>query len=109
MGGKLNLHCASCTYKSNPLFCRTLYAILDNERRIIAILTGHPFSRNGIPDDWDDVVACTCIAIEAACEEMHFEKDDYDHQQGPILLKLLVGPMALGSRFVFISCSVTYS
>ena len=80
--------CAMCSVSQfNSTFCRVPYAILDHERCIIAILAGHPYSKNGIPDGWDDVVACTCAAIKAAREEMHFDEDDVTHHQGPHIAK----------------------
>jgi hypothetical protein len=65
------------------MFNRTPYAILDDERRIIAVLAGRPFPKNGVPDDWDDVVARACAAIEAAREEMRFTQRDLKHRRGP--------------------------
>jgi hypothetical protein len=70
-------------YIPNPLLCRTPYTILDDERRIIAVLAGRPFPKNGIPDDGDDVVARACAAIEAARDEMYFTKGDCLHRRGP--------------------------
>src|ERR1700722_18407225 len=70
-------------HKTDILLHRTPYDILDDERRIIAVLAGRPFPKNGVPDDWDDVVARACAAIEAAHEEMHFTKDDREHRHGP--------------------------
>jgi hypothetical protein len=70
-------------YQFNPLHCRTPYAILDDERRIVAVLAGRPYPKDGIPDSWDDVVARACAAIEAAREEMHFDEDDISHRRGP--------------------------
>ena len=70
-------------HKPGCLLYRTPYAILDDERRIIAVLAGRPFPKNGVPDDWDDVVARACAAIEAAREEMIFEKKDLEHRRGP--------------------------
>jgi hypothetical protein len=67
----------------NPPFRRTPYAILDDERRIIAVLAGRPYPKDGVPDSWDDVVARACAAIEAAREEMHFDKGDLNHRRGP--------------------------
>ncbi|KIM89817.1 hypothetical protein PILCRDRAFT_2104 [Piloderma croceum F 1598] len=61
----------------------TPYAILDDERHIIAILAGHPFPMNSVLDDWDNIVMHACATIEAAHEEMHFMKGDHEHHRGP--------------------------
>jgi hypothetical protein len=87
MGGKLSWCYASCTYQSNHQFYRTPYAIIDDEKHIIAVLTRGLFPKNGVPDDWDDVVVHAGAAIEAAHEEMHFREDNYDHRRGPFVAK----------------------
>jgi hypothetical protein len=84
MGRQVSSTCVMHTiYKSNYSFHRTPYAILDDQRRIIAVLAGHPFPKNGVPDDWDDVVVRACAAIEAAREEMYFTEKDCNHRRGP--------------------------
>jgi hypothetical protein len=88
MGREVSLVCATCSVSQfNSTFCRVPYAILDHEGRIIAVLAGRPYSKNGIPDGWDGVVARACAAIEAAREEMHFDEDDVTHRRGPHIAK----------------------
>jgi len=53
----------------------------------IGVLARHSYSKNGILDGWDDIVACACAAIEAACEKMHFNEDDLNHWWGPHISK----------------------
>jgi hypothetical protein len=55
---------------------------LDDERHVIAVLAGRPYSKNGV-DGWDDVVARACAAIEAARGDMHFDGGDLSHRRGP--------------------------
>jgi hypothetical protein len=84
MGWEVSPVCAMRSVsRFNPMFCRMPYAILDHERRIIAVLAGRPYSKNGVPDGWDGVVARACTAIEAAREEMHFDEGDVTHRRGP--------------------------
>lgn len=76
--------CTTCSiFQFNSLFRRTPYAILDNERCIIAVLAGRPYPKNGVLDGWDDVVARACAAIETAREEMHFDENNLNHRRGP--------------------------
>lgn len=62
---------------------RTPYVILDCEGRIIGVLAGRPVAADGMPDDWDDVVARVVEAIEQAHKEMHFTDGDLHHRRGP--------------------------
>jgi hypothetical protein len=80
MGQEVSPIYITCSiFQFNLLFRRTPYAILDNKRCIIAVLARHPYLKNGILDGWNDIVARACAAIEAACEEMHFNEDDLNH------------------------------
>jgi hypothetical protein len=61
---------------------RTPYAILDDEDRIIAVLAGRPYSKDGETDSWDGVTARACAAIEAARLDMDFDNEDLNHRRG---------------------------
>jgi hypothetical protein len=83
VGWEVSTTSTTCSsWKSNFLSHRTPYAILDDQRRIVAVLAGRPFPKNGVADDWDDVVVRACAAIEAAREEMQFAEEDCEHRRG---------------------------
>jgi hypothetical protein len=99
MGREVSRACAMCSVSIfNPPFHRTPYAILDDQRRIIAVLAGRPYSRDGVSDDWDDVGVRAFAAIEAARKEMHFDAVDLEHRRGPHIGKACGWSHGLGQE-----------
>jgi hypothetical protein len=70
-------------YKMNLLLHRTPYTILDHEDRIIAVLAGRPYSKDGETGGWDGVATRACAAIEAARRDINFDEEDLNHRRGP--------------------------
>ena len=83
-------------HKTDILLHRTPYAILDDERHIITVLAGCPFPKNGVPDDWDDVVVLLKLLVKKCISRRMIVSIDVALTS----VKLLVGPMVGGRGFV---------
>ncbi|KAF7965357.1 hypothetical protein HWV62_44269 [Athelia sp. TMB] len=62
---------------------RTPVTILDDERRVIAVLVGRPLKKSGEVDDWPEAVAGLEAAINKLEADSTFSAKQSSHRRGP--------------------------